>query len=70
MHYLKSGATEGYDPNPLFDTSYYLGSNPDVAGSGVNPLVHYILSGADEGRDPHPLFDAQYFARRMREAGH
>src|SRR5260370_314746 len=45
----------------LFDTSYYLEQNPDVAKAGVNPLHHYLRRGAAEGRDPHPLFDTSYY---------
>ena len=52
VHYLTWGAAEGRDPSPLFDTSYYLKSNPDVAAAGINPLAHYLTWGAAEGRDP------------------
>jgi len=45
----------------LFDASFYLESNPDVAGAGINPLVHYLTWGAAEGRDPNPLFDPSYY---------
>ena len=45
---------EGRDPNPLFDTSFYLEKNPDVAQAGVNPLLHYSEYSWREGRDPHP----------------
>ena len=34
----------------LFDSSAYLGANPDVASAGVNPLRHYLTHGATEGR--------------------
>jgi len=47
-HYLEHGAAEGRNPGPLFDTKFYLKQNPDVAASGMNPLVHYILHGAKE----------------------
>ncbi len=63
-HYLAHGAREGRDPNPLFDTSYYLERYPDVAAGGLNPFVHYIVAGAREGRDPHPLMrTAEYLER-------
>ena len=70
-HYLTRGAKEGYDPHPLFSTSYYLGSNPDVARAGVNPLEHYVSSGGAERRSFHPLFDTQhYIAQTGRHAPH
>jgi glycosyltransferase involved in cell wall biosynthesis len=49
-HYIKVGAREGRDPNPLFSTKAYLKLNPDVAISGMNPLVHFVRYGAAEGR--------------------
>jgi glycosyltransferase involved in cell wall biosynthesis len=45
----------------LFDSSFYLQLNPDVAAAGVDPLVHYLASGGLEGRDPHPLFDSSFY---------
>ncbi len=45
----------------LFDAAYYLDQNPDIAESGMNPLVHFLRFGAGEGRDPNPLFDTSYY---------
>ena len=61
IHYLRQGAAEGRDPNPLFDTDWYMAQYPDVAAAGVNPLVHYMAHGAAEGRDPNPLFDTDWY---------
>jgi len=47
----------------LFDTSYYLDRNPDVAESGMNPLAHYLKVGFKEGRDPNPLFETSYYLK-------
>src|SRR5262245_50775799 len=41
-HYLLHGVSEGRDPHPLFSTRFYLERYPDVAASGINPLVHYL----------------------------
>ena len=60
-HYLAVGSKKGLDPNPLFDSHYYLSENPEVAESGSNPLAHYLVHGARERRNPHPLFDTQYY---------
>jgi glycosyltransferase involved in cell wall biosynthesis len=49
-HYVRLGAREGRDPNPMFSTKAYLKLNPDVAVSGMNPLVHFVRYGAAEGR--------------------
>jgi GT2 family glycosyltransferase/glycosyltransferase involved in cell wall biosynthesis len=42
LHYVVSGAAEGRDPNPAFDTVAYLAEHPDVAASRCNPLIHYL----------------------------
>lgn len=53
-HYLRYGGFEARNPSPLFDSQYYLESNPDVAGAEINPLVHYLQYGKEEGRQPVP----------------
>jgi GT2 family glycosyltransferase/glycosyltransferase involved in cell wall biosynthesis len=63
-HYVEHGAREGRDPHPLFDTSFYLDRNPDLAAAGVSPLQHYLTHGAAEKRDPHPLFDTSFYLDR------
>lgn len=49
-HYVRSGAFEGRNPGPDFDTMAYYFANPDVAASGWPALVHYVLFGQKEGR--------------------
>jgi len=63
IHYLTSGAQEGYDPNSLFDTTFYLDSNLDVVKAGINPLGHYIRRGAAEGRKSRPPCDFEWHLR-------
>jgi GT2 family glycosyltransferase len=60
-HYLLAGWRQGKDPHPLFDTSWYLEGNPDLAAEGGNPLTHFVTSGWQQRRDPHPLFDVSYY---------
>jgi hypothetical protein len=48
--YIRVGTREGRDPNPFFSSRTYLKLNPDVAISGMNPLVHFVRYGAAEGR--------------------
>ncbi len=45
----------------LFDADYYSRTNPDVAGSGIDPLVHFCISGCGEGRRPNALFDPVFY---------
>ncbi|MBO9420308.1 hypothetical protein J7481_12455 [Labrenzia sp. R4_2] len=63
-HFFGFGFTEGRDPNPYFDTSYYIEQNPDVAAAGLNPLAHYVQFGESEGRKPSALFDPGYYAQQ------
>jgi len=42
----------------FFDPEYYLTENPDVAVSGMDPLVHYLKMGRGENRNPNPFYDA------------
>lgn len=40
----------------LFDASYYLTHNPDVAKLGIDPLSHFLRTGWRERRDPSSKF--------------
>ena len=42
-----------------FDAEYYLGTYPDVAAAGVDPLQHYAQVGAAEFRNPTRWFDTR-----------
>ncbi|MFP5240128.1 MAG: glycosyltransferase, partial [Acidobacteriota bacterium] len=68
-HYLTTGSAEGLSPHPLFDRKHYLAHSPDVAESGMDPLLHYLAWGWMEDRTPHPLFDPAYFRERMQLDG-
>lgn len=46
----------------LFDRAYYLGRYPDVAESGLDPVVHFVRHGASEGRSPSRGFDPEGYA--------
>ncbi len=50
-HYLQNGARLSFTPSRNFDAAWYLKSNPDVAATGVNPLLHYVIWGQGEGRE-------------------
>lgn len=63
-YFVRYAGSRKLQPNPLFDTEYYLSSNPDVASAGINPLFHYLTAGAREGRKPNPLFsDVWYWSQ-------
>jgi|GEM_PF-4123753 len=45
----------------LFDADWYLSTYPDVAESGMDPVLHYLRHGAPEGRNPGPLFNGTWY---------
>ncbi len=49
--YGSTGWQAGLNPDPWFDTGFYLTRNPDVAAAHIDPLLHYELFGWKEGRD-------------------
>ena len=51
----------------LFDKTWYLEHNPDVAASKVDPLKHYLLHGGFEGRDPGPDFSSQIYLEKYED---
>ncbi|MGI4748737.1 MAG: glycosyltransferase [Janthinobacterium lividum] len=48
----------------LFDRSFYLSHNQDVASTGIDPLDHFLTSGLAEGRSPCALFDPDFYLRQ------
>jgi GT2 family glycosyltransferase len=63
LHYIQHGAAAGLDPNPLFDTDWYVQKNPHVAGTGMNPFAYYLVHGAFH-TNPHMLFDLDYYRQQ------
>jgi O-antigen biosynthesis protein len=49
----------------FFDPEFYLNSNPDVRGSGLDAACHYLVYGGREGRDPGPFFSTQQYLARF-----
>lgn len=60
-HYYHTGAKQGYQPNLLFRTSWYVQQNPELQASDENPLVHYLTKGVVNNRQTHPLFDVDWY---------
>lgn len=55
---------------PLFDSSWYLRTYPDVADSGSDPAWHYVVHGWRQDRQPGPEFDVHYYRRRYPDLAH
>lgn len=51
----------------LFDVSFYLRTNPDVAGTGVDAILHYLEFGWKEHRDPSAAFSTDDYLRQNPE---
>lgn len=49
----------------LFDGKYYLDRNPDLHGTGTNPLLHYVCHGYREGRSPTRLVEIDYLIEQL-----
>jgi GT2 family glycosyltransferase len=49
----------------LFDETYYLKTNSDIANAGIDPLVHWVDSGCEEWRNPSENFDLEFYTRLM-----
>jgi SAM-dependent methyltransferase len=47
----------------FFDPRWYLKQRPDVAESGMNPLIHYLQHGATENCNPSPDFDGVWYLK-------
>lgn len=60
-HYYLRGAKQGYNPNPLFRTAWYVSQHPELKQSGENPLVHYLTKGVLSNQQTHPLFDVSWY---------
>jgi lipopolysaccharide biosynthesis protein len=65
LDYIRHGAREGRNPNPLFEGEWYLARHPDARGG--SPLIHYLLHGAAEGREPGPFFDTRWYLAQQPE---
>jgi hypothetical protein len=66
-HFFNSRALDDY-----FSETFYLSRNPDLPGTGVEPLEHYLKEGWKKTRSPHPLFNVRWYLERnddVRAAG-
>jgi GT2 family glycosyltransferase/glycosyltransferase involved in cell wall biosynthesis len=65
MYYLRVGARLGHSPSSLFDETYYLARNPDIAelvraGNYQSGFDHFCQQG-HRGVSPHWLFDDELY---------
>ena len=58
---------EQLDTSGLFDAAWYLSQYPDVAGSGLDPVLHYVQFGWLEGRNPGPSFSTKLYLKANKD---
>lgn len=63
---IRSGGTQSVEATAqllrrIFDPAFYRAKNPDIAATGLDPLIHYVHFGLNEGRDPNPFFDGAWY---------
>ena len=63
-HFLSRRHTGRVAPVPVFDPSWYLERNPDVAASGADPFDHFYNFGETEGRNPAQDFELRFYQAR------
>ena len=63
-HYLRHWKTNSIQFEGVFDSTYYLTHNHDIALASINPLVHFVLFGKNEGRLAWPA-DAEIKAGNL-----
>ncbi len=68
-YWLKSPPYRLLKRSVLFNSAFYLQTNPDVALSQALPLIHYITNGFMELRQPSPIFDAEYYHKQLCQDG-
>ena len=51
----------------LFDAAWYQAKRPEVAKSGLSPVMHYLKIGAAKGWAPSPGFDSADYAARYKD---
>jgi hypothetical protein len=61
-HFCAIGWIERRNPNPYFDTGWYLDTH-DVP-AGMNALLHYLLFGENQGFAPSRHFDPAWYRAR------
>ncbi|WP_322078629.1 glycosyltransferase [Burkholderia cepacia] len=55
------GSTIPTEAEHYFDSAWYVAQYPDVAESGMSPLIHFEKFGWKEYRNPNGYFDTQYY---------
>jgi len=48
----------------VFDSEFYINTNPDLQGKDIDPVVHYFFQGWKEGRNPSYLFESKWYLEK------
>lgn len=63
-YYIREGWRRAHDPNPAFDTFWYLEQHH--ARTDRDPLSHYQTVGNKQGFEPSPGFDSKFVKRLVK----
>ena len=61
LHFIQHGAQAGHQPNPHFNTKWYVEHHPEAGAADTDPLSHYIYHGERRGFWPSPEFDPAWY---------
>jgi len=61
LEFLQDQTKHRLRPHPLFDSEWYLQTNPDVLQAQLNPLQHYLYFGSAEQRSPNKFFNIIWY---------
>ena len=65
-HYVKHGWRLGYDPNPLFETNWYVAQQRKLLRkTPLDPLTHFVAIGRKLALDPNPFFDTRHYLGQL-----
>lgn len=51
-------------PPKMFDEAYYVESNEDLQGTGIDMWQHFCEYGFKESRNPHPVFHTAFYRKK------
>ena len=52
LHFIQHGAQAGHQPNPHFNTKWYVEHHPEAGAADTDPLSHYIYHGERRASGP------------------
>jgi glycosyltransferase involved in cell wall biosynthesis len=67
VQFRKMVFSDGRNPNPFFQSGYYVDNNKSIDFSVVDPYLHFLGEKLTNLKSPHPLIDVQYILNDLPE---